>query len=81
VHAGLTGFYGVNQRNYQDNSGPIIRGVQVGTLHPLKIWLHPPAICKMSNTNMLIGSDLHEDNITELMHEKSTVVISKERLQ
>ena len=35
----------------------------------------------MSNTNMLIGSDLHEDNITELMHEKSAVVISKERLQ
>jgi len=81
MHARLTGFYGVNKRNYQDNSRPIIRGVQVGTLHPLKIWLHPPGICKMSNTNMLIGSDLHGDNITELMHEKSAVVIGKEHLQ
>jgi hypothetical protein len=24
VRAGLTGFYGVNKRNYQDNSRPII---------------------------------------------------------
>jgi hypothetical protein len=56
-------------------------GLQVGTLHPLKIWLHLPGIFKMSKTNILIRSDLHEDNITKLMYEKSAVVIGKECVQ
>jgi hypothetical protein len=71
MHAGLTGFYGVNKRNCQDNSRPIIRGVQVGTLHPLNICgCTHQQFAKLSNTNMLLRSDLHEDNMTKLMHEK-----------
>ena len=33
---------------------PIVRGVQVGTMQPLKIRLHPSGICKISKTDMLI---------------------------
>jgi len=35
---------------------PVARGVQVGALYPLKIWMHLLGICKMSNTNALIRS-------------------------
>jgi len=34
---------------------PAAKGVQVSAMHPLQIWLHPPAICKISKTNMLIN--------------------------
>ena len=33
---------------------PAAKGVQERAMHSLQIWLHPPAICKMSNTNILI---------------------------
>jgi len=35
------------------------QGMQLGAVHPLQIWMHPPAICKISKTNMLI-SQLHK---------------------
>ena len=35
---------------------PVARGVQVGALHQLKIWMHPLRICKMPNTNALTRS-------------------------
>jgi hypothetical protein len=34
---------------------PATKGVQVSAMHPLQTWLHPPAICKISKTNMLIN--------------------------
>jgi len=34
---------------------PTAKGVQLSAMHPLQIWLHPPAICKISYTNMLIN--------------------------
>jgi hypothetical protein len=35
---------------------PVARGMHVGALHPLKIWMYLLGICKMSNTNALIRS-------------------------
>lgn len=74
MHTGLTGFYGINKRSCQNSSRAIIKGVELGTLHP-------PGICKMSKINMLIRNDLHEDNIMKLSHEKSKVAIGRERVQ
>ena len=34
---------------------PVARGVQVTAMHPLQIWMHTLAICKLSKTNMLIS--------------------------
>jgi hypothetical protein len=32
----------------------LTHGVQLGAMHSLQTWMHPPGICKMSKTNMLI---------------------------
>ena len=29
--------------------------MQLDAMHPLQIWMDPPGICKVSNTNMLIS--------------------------
>jgi hypothetical protein len=34
----------------------IVRGLQVGALHPLQTWMHPLGICKISKTDVLISS-------------------------
>jgi hypothetical protein len=33
----------------------VARGVQVGAVHPLQIWMHPLWICKISETNTFIS--------------------------
>jgi hypothetical protein len=42
----------------------------VSALHPLQIWLHLLGICRISKTKVLIRSEVNEDNIKNLMHEK-----------
>jgi hypothetical protein len=37
------------------NSHARSKGVQVSAMHPLHIWMQPPAICKISNKNRLIN--------------------------
>jgi hypothetical protein len=39
------------------------------------------AICKISKTNMLIRSELHEDNITKPSMKKSAVAFGTDRVQ
>jgi hypothetical protein len=29
--------------------------VQLGAMHPLQVWMHPPGICKISKTDILIS--------------------------
>jgi hypothetical protein len=53
----------------------------MGALRPLQIWLHQLGICKISKTDMVITSELSGDNITKMIHEKSTHAIGREREQ
>ena len=48
---------------------PLARGVEVGALQPLQIWLHPLGICKISKTNMLMRSELRKNNIKKPIHD------------
>jgi len=50
--------------------------MQVDALH-LQIWLYPLGKCKISNTNMLINSELREDNITKPIHEKTQLGLAE----
>jgi hypothetical protein len=45
-------------------------------VQPIQIWLHPLGICKTSKKNMLIRSELHEENITMLIHEKKQLLMA-----
>jgi hypothetical protein len=49
---------------------------QVDTLH-LQIWLHPLGVCKTSNTNMQINSELRENNITKSMLKKTKLRLAE----
>jgi hypothetical protein len=36
------------------NKDPTAREVELGPVHPVKIWTHPVGLCRMSDRNTLI---------------------------
>jgi hypothetical protein len=59
----------------------LARGVQLGALHRLEIWLHPLGTCRISKTNMLVISEPVKTISSSQSTKKGAHAIGKERDQ
>jgi hypothetical protein len=63
-------------RRHEFFSRLLARGVEVGAMYPLQIWVHPLAICKISETNTLISATPYRIHPSPLLNRRGWKKIS-----